>query len=272
MRWDDVGEFRPQDLALDLRRYVELDHPIYPTEDPHCVALHRFLFERAPDPAAFLPLFGPHGRPDVDDVVLRRDVIASTVATSFMRRIVERPDDPYRAAMYDVLAFIGVNFAFDPVYGEAHTETSTDVGDFFGEPGIPPCPESAAALQHHLPALLAAWRGRVTRKGTSSFFGILLRHLGAAVAATLVREWEGLDEDERVDLVLRLGDQEGLPVEARLALVRAVLDRSYEVREAALRALEAQGAPVGEVDPSESDEALDLALRPARQWARKTNS
>ena len=159
-------------------------------------------------------------------------------------------------------------FAFDPLYGDAHTETSVDVGDFFADARFPPCAASRAAIEHHLPDLLAAWRARVTRKGTSTFFGIVLRHLGAEGADALVREREGLDEEERKDLLLRLKDQEDLGEGARLALVEGLLDPSFEVREAALRALGKQGAPVGGLDPASPDEEMAAASRGLRDWAK----
>jgi hypothetical protein len=249
---------------------VELDHPIYRTDDPHCVALHEFLFRTAPDPKGLLPLLGPHGRREVDGAVLRHDKIASTVATSFMRRIAERPSDPHRVALYDALALALVPFAFDPVYGDAHTETSEDLGSFFGDAAVPPTAESRAALERHLPALLRAWRGRVTRKGTSSFFGIVLRHLGADGAEALAPEWKGLDPEERIDLLLRFGEEEALPERARMALVGGIADPSVEVREAALHALGKQGAPVEGIDPLASDEELDALRPPLREWAKKT--
>ncbi len=255
-----------------LRRYVDGDHPNYPTNDPHMIALHEFLFETAPDPAGLLPLFAPHGKTDVDEAVLRRDVIASTVATSFMRRIVERPEDPHRAALYDALAVAAVHFVFDPAYGDAHTETSVDVGDFFADAGFPPCAESQVALARHLDALLVAWRARVTRKGTSSFFGVVLRHLGAQGGEALAREWTGMDAEERKDLLLRLKDQEELLAGARLALVAGLLDPSLDVREAAAAALRKQGAPVLDLDPSAPDEEMARVAGTLRDWARKTKS
>ncbi len=269
MRWD-VGEYRTEDLVDGLRRYVDGDHPPYATDDPHCIALHVFLFETAPDPAGFLPLFAPHGKQDVDDAVLRRDAIASTVATSFMRRIVERKADPHFAALYDALAVVAVNFVFDPAYGDAHTETSVDVGDFFAGAEFPPCEESRAALARHLDGLLAAWRARVTRKGSSSFFGVLLRHLGAPAGEALVREWPSMDAEERKDLLLRFKDQEEILGGARLKLVDGLLDPSLDVREAAAAALRKQGAPVADLDASAPDDQMERASVPLREWARKT--
>lgn len=271
MRWD-VEDYRTEDLVDGLRRYVAGDHPLYPTNDPHMAALHEFLFETAPDPAGLLPLFAPHGKSDVDDPVLRRDAIASTIATSFMRRIAERPDDPHRAALYDALAVVVAEFAFDPAYEDAHTETSMDVGDFFADARFPPCAESRAAVERHLPGMLRAWRARVTRKGTSTFFGVVLRHLGAEGGEALVREWPGLDAEERKDLLLRLKDQEEIHEGARLALVAGLLDPSLEVREAAVAALRKQGAPVAGLDPSAPDEEMADASGPLRDWARKTKS
>lgn len=253
-----------------LRWYVDGDYPGYGTSDPHMIALHEFLFEAAPDPSGLLPLFAPHGKRTVDAAVLRRDAIASTVATSFMRRIAEKPGEPNRAALYDALALVLARFAFDPAYEDAHTETCVDVGDFFADARLPPCAESSAAFEKHLPLMLAAWRARVTRKGTSTFFGVVLRHLGADGAEALARERGGMDEEERKDLLLRLKDEEELREGARLALVEGLLDPSLDVREAAVRALVKQGAPVEGLDPSAPDAEMAAASGPLRGWARKT--
>jgi hypothetical protein len=270
MRWDDAP-YGARDLVKGLRRYVDGDYPIYPTNDPHMVALHEFLFRKAPDPQGLLPLFAPTGKKTVDDATLRRDAIASTVATSFMRRIAGKPDAPDRAQLYDVLAVVLARFAFDPAYGDAHTETGMDVGEFFADPKVPPCASSRAAFERHLGEMLQAWRARVTRKGTSSFFGIVLRHLGAEGAEALVREG-GMDTEERKDLFLRLKDEEDLREGARMALVDGLLDPSIEVREAALSALSEQGAPVGGLDASSPDREISAASPPLREWARKTKS
>jgi hypothetical protein len=235
------------------------------------VALHLFLFREAPAPGPLLPLFAPHGKREVDDAVLRRDAVASTVATSFMRRVVEKPDDPFRAELYDALALVLARFAFDPAYGDAHTETSIDAGDFFGDPGIPPCAETRTAFRRRLPELLAAWRARVTRKGTSTFFGVVLRHMGAEGGEALVLERGGMDAEERKDLLLRLKDEEQIGPSARLALVEGLLDPSLEVRQAAFRGLEKQGAPVEGLDPSARDEDVAAAAAALREWASKTN-
>jgi hypothetical protein len=235
------------------------------------VALHEFLLREAPDPRGLLPLFAPHGKREVDDAVLRRDVVASTVATSFMRRVAGRSDDPHRAALYDALALVLARFAFDPAYGDAHTETSIDVGDFFGEPQIPPCAESRAAFRDRLPEMLLAWRARVTRKGTSTFFGVVLRHMGAEGGEALVLERRGMDAEERKDLLLRLKDEEEIRQGARLALVEGLLDPSFEVREAAWRGLSKQGAPVEGIDPSARDRDIAEASAALREWAQKTN-
>jgi len=202
--------------------------------------------------------------------LLRRDVIASSVVTSFMRRAIERPDDPWRAELYDVVAEAGANFIFDRAYGDAHTETGVDIGEFFGEAQFTPCAESRAALRRHLPELLAAWRARVTRKGSSSFFGVLLRHLGPEAGEALAAEWGELDADERFDLLERFGEEEALGPGARRLLVEALLDPSMEARESALRALAAQDAPVEGVDASAPDRVLAPLLPALREWAAKT--
>lgn len=269
MRWEGA-ECRTPELVAALTRYIEGDYPAYRDDDPHCLALHEFLYRAAPDPEGLLPLLAPHGKAAVDPSVLRRDAIADTVATSFMRRIADRPGDPHAAALWDALAVACATFLFDPAYGDAHTATSMDLGEFFAKARTPVCDESRAALARRLPEILVAWRARVTRKGTSSFFGVVLRHLNADGAEALVLEWEGMDREERKDLVLRLKDEEVLRGGARRRLVDALLDPSQDVREAAAEALRKQGAPVGGLDPSARDEELERASGPLRDWARRS--
>jgi hypothetical protein len=191
MRWEGA-EYREDDFVDGMRRYVSEDHPIYAMDDGHGSALHEFLFAASPDPRGLLALFAANRKREVDDAVLKRDLVASIVATSFERRIVERPSDPHRAALYDALALAFANFAFDPSYEDAHTRTSLEVGDFFADGRFPPCAESRAAFERHLPGMLEAWRGRVTRRsGRTCSCGSRTRRISSSepVSASSRRSW-----------------------------------------------------------------------------------
>ncbi len=260
-------------LVAGLRRYIDGEAPIYPTDDRRYLALHEALYRLKPDPALFAPLFGPH--PDleeVDDALQKWDKICLAVVTSFLRRIVEDPQDPARPALYDAAASAAVPWAFERAWGDSHTLTGEEVGDFFSEAEWPACPEATAAVARHLEPLVLRWRRRVTDKASSMFFGIVLRHMGAAGAKRLFAEWERMHEDERVDLLKRSIDVEGLGEEGRRCAVAALLDPSQEVREAAVEALEARGAPLQGVDASSPDAAIRAALPRLERWAAETES
>jgi len=260
-------------LVAGLRRYIDGDAAIYPTEDRRYRALHDMLYRLKPDPALLAPLFGPH--PDLDEVdeaLQKWDKICLAVVTSFLRRIIEDPHDPQRAALYDAAASAAVPWAFARAWGDSHTLTGEEVGDFFSEAEWPACPEATAAVSRHLEALVAKWRRRVTDKASSMFFGIVLRHMGAPGAKRLFAEWERMHEDERVDLLKRSIDVEGLGEEGRRCAVGALLDPSEEVRAAAVEALDARGAPLHGVDASSPDAAIRAALPRLERWAAETES
>lgn len=267
MRWDDVGQWRAGDLVRALRAYVDGDYPLYPEDDPRLRALHEFLYREQPDPRGLLPLFGPPpALEEADDARLRRDVVAVAVVTSFIRRIAVDPQDKDRVALYDVIAEAGVYSAFDRAYGDAHPKLTEDVTEFFGEPRFLACDESRAALRKVLPRLVAQWRERVTSKGSSTFFGIVLRHLEGEGQEVLVAEWAHMREAERYDLLKRLAGEDALAPAARVGAVAALADPSLDVKEAALEALEAHGAPVGELDASAREADFERALPRLRKW------
>jgi len=214
-----------------------------------------------------MPLFGPHDEPEVNDRLLRRDNVALAVLTTFIRRIYADPDDPHRAELFDVIAQAGVHFSFDPVYKDSHTQTGVEVSGLFTDANVPPEPASRAAIERHLEAMIGRWRGRVTPRATSTFFGIVLRHLGPAGAERLSAEWEAMDADERYDLLKRLADEESAGPAARGRMVDGLLDYSLEVRDAAYEALLAHGAPTGDLDPSARDSEIERRLEPLRRWA-----
>ncbi|NJN14181.1 MAG: hypothetical protein HC813_00495, partial [Planctomycetes bacterium] len=92
-------------------------------------------------------------------------------------------------------------------WGDSHTLTGEEIGDFFSEAEWPACPEATAAVSRHLESHILRWRRRVSDKASSTFFGIVLRHVGVR-ADRLFAEWEAMNEDERVDLLKRAGEME----------------------------------------------------------------
>jgi hypothetical protein len=263
----------PAGMVDALRAYVHGEHPVYPPDDRRFFALHRVLFAHRPDPVPFAPLLGPRfPAEEITDAVLKRDSVAMAVVTSFMRRIAEVEGEPQRQALYDLIAYAGANFSFDPLYGDSHPATGPEVADFFMIPQIGPCPESRASLRGALDESIALWRGRVTEKATTTFFAILLRHLGAEGADRLFSEWKGMSASERASLVKLAGEEERLLRPSRRALLAALLDPSMDVREAALEALERQGAPVGDVDIAVREEELRRDLERLEGWAEETGS
>jgi hypothetical protein len=112
----------------------------------------------------------------------------------------------------------------------------------------------------------------VTRKATSLYFGNLLRHMGPGVADRLYAEWEGMDGNERYDLLRRTDGNETLGPDSRVRLVHAILDDSYEVREAAFENLRGLEAPLGDLDASAQESRLEAARPALLKWASKTDS
>ncbi len=263
--WDDVGDWEPRDLMAGLRRYQSSEDPVYPRESKQARSLHRFVFAAQKPPAQFHELFGAHDRKEVDEYLQKRDLVCFCVLTASLRYVVRKAPDQ---AHYDLIAYAGVHFAFDPVYGEAYTHTGSEIGDFFTDPGFQPRAETAVALGKQLPAYLAQWRRRSTDRATSTFFGIVLRHLGAPGAVALVGEFAGCNEDERYDLLARLRREDELLPPARQCLVGALTDESYDVREAAFSALEAHQAPIDGLDASAREEDIARVLPALRQWAK----
>ena len=252
-----------------LRAYVEdSESPVLPRDDARLRALHGFLWRTKPPPSSLAPVFGPaKAETEVTDAMLRRDVCALAVVSSLIRRVYAFEEG--QPELFDVIVAAGIHFSFDPAYGDSHTATGVEISDFLTDARVPVCTESTDAMRRHLPALLEQWRGRVTRKASSTFFGTVLRHLGAEGGEALAAEWEGLDEDERYDLLKRLAEEERAGPGARTRIVDALLDPSLDVRRAAFDALEGLGAPVGDLDPSAREETLRKAQQGLRDWAAK---
>jgi len=216
------------------------------------------------------PLLGPDEGGEVDTRLLKRDKVARAVLHSFMGRIAR--DDPAAARLWDNVVYAGVHFAFEPVYAASHPAVAESLVEFFSTADIPACDESEAAFRRHFDALMEKWRARVTRKSSSMYFGILLRHVGPDAANRLYQEFAGMDANERVDLLSRTKGYEELSRASREVAVGALLDPSMEVREAAYELLESLAAPVGEFDASSRDEDIEKSLPGLRRWAAETKS
>ncbi len=251
-----------------MRDYIDGSDPAFPDEDARLERMRDALARFRPPPAALRPLLGPRGAAtEVDMRLIKRDSIALCVVDSLILRVIAAGEPP--APLLESIVEAGVHFSFDPLYAESHTRTGEEISDFLAQ--ALPSTDTAAALGRFLEPLLERWRARVTDKSTSTLFGIVLRHRGAAGAASLLREWPGMREDERVDLIERLAwvDADRPLLEA---LVDALTDTSAEVRASALKSLRKQGAPVEGLDASMREEELRPGLERARRWIEETNS
>ncbi|MEM7504958.1 MAG: hypothetical protein AAF417_23230 [Pseudomonadota bacterium] len=263
--WDDVGEWESRDLVEGLQRYIAGDDPIYSRESKQARALHRLVYRADKDPAGYKPLFSAHDRKEVDAFLQKRDLIGYCVLTPSIRYVVMK--EP-AARHYDLIAYAGVHFAFDPVYGEAYTHTGAEVGDFFTDVEFRPNEMTAAALRKHLAGLTAQWKRRSTDRATSTFFGIVLRHLEMEGAAALTLLYDGCNGEERLDMVERFRHMDETNVPVRGVLVKALKDESYDVRVAAFGALEAHEAPLDGLDASAREEDIARILPSLEQWAK----
>jgi hypothetical protein len=268
-----VERFDPAELVAGLRAYVDGDDPIYPITDPRFLALHEFLYAQRPDPAGLLPLLGPRGpATEVDGPLLRRDNIALAVVTTFMRRAIENPEEPGRGVLFDAIAYAGAHFSFDPLYEDTPTMTATEVVDFYLNERVTPSPESRASLERNFDETLAKWRSRVTETASTTFFGIVMRHLGGKGMDRLFKEWKGMGENERFSLLRLAAEVEPLGRASRRRVVDALLDPSLDVRQAAYDTLSRLEAPLGELEITDREEDLQKALKALRRWADETDS
>ncbi len=280
MDWTDVGEWKPDDLVRGLRGYIDSEDTVWPPEDPHYEKLERFLIRERPDPASLRPLIGAYwGEVQVDMHLLKYDKIARCVVHSFMGRIwldanKRKPDEPHDdlAALWEGLAYAGVNFSFMPVYESSHPGTGESLAEFLADPEIHASDESRAAFERHWDALLVKWRARVTRKASSMYFGNMLRHVGVPAADRFFAEWDRMDENERYDLLRRADGIGPLAPPARRVVVDALLDDSFEVRQAAHDLLTSLGAPLAGLEASAREERIEKMLPALREWAGKTKS
>jgi len=250
-----------------LRAYVDGPDPAFPADDPRFGKLQQALVDLRPPPAELAPLFAP--RPpasEVDARLIKRDAIALAVLDSLLRRWFAGNEVP--APLLDVAVGGGVHFSFDPLYGESHTRTGEELADFLST--APVTPEVGAAAAKHLDAFLARWRARTTDKSSSTMFGIVLRTLGEGGGERLFREWDGMHEEERIDLFERLAWMDSLGRGLLLRAADGILDPSIRIRRSAHRALERHGAPVGALDPSAREADLRVAVAEVRRWIDET--
>ena len=160
-----------------------------------------------------------------------------------------------------MLAYAAVHFSFDPLYGESHTQTGAEIANLFIDAELRPCPESKAALLRYLDPMMEAWRARVTRKATTTMIAIFMRHIGAAGGDRFFAEWKSMNENERVSLLEVAADYEGFSTATKQRIVEALKDPSFDVSEAALKALKALGAPLDTVDLGSPAAELEEGLR-----------
>jgi len=275
--WKDVAEYETKDLVLGLRGYIDSDDPVWPNDDRHYDVLTNFLVRTQPDPKGLLPLLGEHeGKQQVDMHLLKRDKIARALVHSLMGRVwranERESEGDDLVAVWDAIVYTAVYFSFEAVYEASHPGTSESLAEFFSDPKIMSCDESRKAFEHYADELVARWGKRVTRKASSMFFGNMLRHLGPGAADRLYGEWEGMDANERYDLLRRSLFLDPFGPVSRLAVVNALLDDSFDVRGAAADLLTRLEAPLGDLDGSAQDEAIEKALPALREWAAKTKS
>lgn len=271
IEWTDVGPFAGEEFVAGMRAYIESDDPAWPNDDEHYLAVRDYLFAEKPDPSAVRALIGEYrGEAKVDTHLLKRDKIARSVLHSFMGRVFEK-NDPFLESLWEHIVFASVHFTFEPIYESSHPSAGESLGGFFSDPRVTACAESERAFALHMGALLVKWRARVTHKASSTFFGNAMRHLGQSGAVRLYGEWAGMDENERTDLLKRSRHLDALGPAILDVVVRALLDDSYEVREAAFELLALWKAPLGELDASSQDESIEKRLPELRTWAAKTN-
>lgn len=262
---------------LALQGYIDSNDPVWPNDNRHYDVLTKFLIRTKPDPKELLPLLGEHrGEQKVDMHLLKRDKVARAVVHSLMGRVWRVKErgvgGEEMPAVWDAIVYTAVYFSFEAVYEASHPGTSESLSEFFSDPNIVSCDESRDAFERYADEVIVRWRKRVTRKASSMLFGNMLRHLGPPAAEMLFAEWEGMDANERYDLLRRAQTVDPLGRVSRSATVNALLDDSYDVRGAAAELLGRLKAPIGDLDDSASDEEIEKLLPTLREWASKTDS
>ena len=277
-RWRDLDHLDAEDFAAQMKVYIEGDDPIYSEDHRLMRRMLRALVRLRPEIAPLKALLGPRpegpvpvdeeGDPIISDGVLKRDYVGCTVVDSFIIRI-ER-GDPARAPLFDGIAYAGVHFSFEPLFGEAPTSTAVDVGEYMIK-DAPLCPEAEEAVERYLEPLIERWRKRVATNATSATFGYVLRFMGPRGADRLFLEWERMDADERVSLLnhVAYGD---LTKKGLESIARAMLEEDLDVRRNAIEALEQHGAPVLEIDASSRESEIRKVLPKVLKWIAETRS
>ncbi|MFQ5844070.1 MAG: hypothetical protein ACE5JG_03700 [Planctomycetota bacterium] len=268
-RWKDLQRLDVAAFVDQLAGWLRNTRKVLPEE--RFQPLQETLVRLRPPPAALRPLLAARPPPlTLDDPeTYNRDLMAYTVVVSFLERI--RASDEPRVPLIDTALRGGLNFTFDPLYGDGPTRTGRLLGRWLSE--APLRPETADTLRRLAPALMARWRKRVSESATSTTFGILFRHLGAKEAAALIfAEWKGMGEEERVDVLERIRKLDDVPRPSLAPAVQALLDPSFAVRASAHRALRRHGAPLRDLDPSARERDIRRALPDLRRWTAETDS
>ncbi len=271
-RWDDLQAFDAEEFSRQVVRWYStapdaLDEDLF-------VPLHDALVRLKPEPEALLPVLATRP-PDLtldDAEVYNRDSMTRTVVVHMLNRIcIENPPPAeMKARLFEVAMRGCINFTFDPLYGDGPTQTGKLMGKYLSE--APVLPEASAALRNNEERLMARWRKRVSDSASSTTFGILIRHLGSDGAALVFKEWKGLSEEERIDILERVRKMDEVRRAVLAPAVDALLDPSFSVRDSAFKALEAHGAPLGELDASARERDIDRAQPALLRWTAETDS
>ncbi len=271
-RWDDLKELDAEEFSKQVVRWYAvapdaLDEDLF---EP----MHDALVRLKPEPEALLPVLAARP-PDLtldDAEVFNRDSMTRTVIVHMLNRIHTENPPPaaMKARLLEVAMRGGINFTFDPLYGDGPTQTGKLMGQYLSE--APVLPEASAALRNNVASLMARWRKRVSDSASSTTFGILIRHLGSDGVEIVFREWKGLSEEERIDILERARKLDEIRRAVLAPAVDALLDPSYSVRESAFKTLAAHGAPLGELDASARERDIVRAQPGLRRWTTETDS
>jgi len=264
--WEDLEELDEHEFVSQMQAYIKGDKAGLNDDLPVMQAMMRALARLRPDIAPLRALVGPRAKKtELDDAEIKRDYLAVVVVDSFIIRAMLKGSR--QEELYEAIVYTGVNFSFDPLWGDAETRTSNEVSEFMLT-GAPLKPVTIAAVTKYLEPLLEKWRGRATTSSTSGTISIILRYLGADGADRLFQEWDRMKQDERLSLLEHVAYGElNRSVLSRLADL--MTERDLELREAALKALDQHGAPVDEVDAGSRDRETKNAQRLVRAWIAK---
>ncbi|MEE8106688.1 MAG: hypothetical protein V3T86_14230 [Planctomycetota bacterium] len=266
--WADLEELDEDEFVSQMQEYIKGDKAGLNDDRPEMQAMMFALVRMRPKIAPLRALVGPRDpeKAELDDAAIKRDFVAVVVVDSFMIRASRK--GARQEELYDAIVSTGVNFSFDPLWGNAETRTANEVAGFMLK-RAPLKPLTIAAVTKHLEPLIEKWRGRATTSSTPGTISVILRYLGADGADRLFQEWERMKQDERLSLLDHIAYGE-LNRSALSRLADLMIEKDLELREAALKALEQHGAPVTEVDAGSRDRETIKAQRGVRAWIAKT--